>query len=145
MSAYGAIPRATSSASLPSTLWPLTLTPTNNGAPQYLTIHHLTLATAQDHHGLLDYLHQVFADEIERGQTYPQETLQGEMYARESFDAYFFAGDVFLAITGREHTTLEAGDHYTETDIQLRDAHGGRNWDQSVAGFYYVRSIRRRR
>ncbi|EIN06582.1 hypothetical protein PUNSTDRAFT_72627 [Punctularia strigosozonata HHB-11173 SS5] len=139
MSAYGAIAKSESLEPLGSTLWPVTPRTADTKARQYLTIHHLTLARALNYSGLLDYLHKVFAEEIERGTTYPQETLQGELYTRQDFEAYFFAADVLLAIIGHDKTTVEDRDGVIETDVQLENARYEREWEECVAGFYYVK------
>jgi hypothetical protein len=131
MSAYGAITRPVASALLAPTIWGCT---PNNKRPnllsKQLTIHHLTLATARSHQGLVDYLHTVLALDIEAGRTYPQETLEGEGV----FEAYFFAADVFLAIVGDR----EAIEDVKEVNVSVEDSRNGRSWDDCVAGFYYV-------
>ena len=66
MSAYGAIKRSNSGPP-PSTTW--RLKSKRPDSPRYLTVHHVTLETAEQFPGLVDYLHRVFADELDRGQT----------------------------------------------------------------------------
>lgn len=153
MSAYGAIDsRLANQAQLASTIWPLK-TSTLDGdklwtAKLHLTLHHLTLKRALALPGLVEYLHTVFAHFIEEGATYPQETAPGEMYERTAFETYFFAGDVIVAVIGSgldeeaskytasmEDTRKEA----TEISVDIDAARAGRTWQESVAGFYYVR------
>ncbi|KAI0359638.1 hypothetical protein OH77DRAFT_1395107 [Trametes cingulata] len=142
MSAYGAITTRTSAASpLPSTTW--RLASKRPDAPKHLSLHHITLQTAQKFPGLLDYLHRVFADELERGQTYPQEILPGETYTRTQFDAYWFAADVLIAVTGLPTSDgaadpLDAPDG-SQIQIGFAEAVEGRAWEDCIAGCYYVK------
>ncbi|OBZ69727.1 hypothetical protein A0H81_10425 [Grifola frondosa] len=92
---------------LPSTKWHLK--GKRPDSPKYLTIHHLKLATALAQPGLVEYLHKVFADELERGLTYPQEILPGENYSREMFEGYYLAGDVLVAVLGEVDKQTESG------------------------------------
>ncbi len=69
MSAYGAINTPTISIVLPSTTWHLKSK--HPDTPSSLTVHHLTLTTAEAFPGLVDYIHKTFADELARGQIYP--------------------------------------------------------------------------
>ncbi|TFK51083.1 hypothetical protein OE88DRAFT_1630569 [Heliocybe sulcata] len=135
MSAYGAIaaPRG-SDAPLSSTIWAIERK--DSTVTDYLTIHHLNLARAQALDGLIDYLHHVFAEEIDAGLTYPQEVPVGELYTREAFDAYFFAGDVFVAVSGAEIGSLASG---SDVSFGINDARRGRDWSDCIAGFYYVK------
>lgn len=137
MSAYGAINTSTNTIFLPSTTWHLKSKRLD--APSSLTIHHLTLATAEGFPGLVDYIHKTFADELERGQTYPQEILAGEEYTRASFDAYYFAKDVLVAVLGRE------GDEPQQDGVAVptgfAEAVGGRSWEECIVGCYYVSPI----
>ncbi|KAH9855989.1 hypothetical protein C2E23DRAFT_866553 [Lenzites betulinus] len=140
MSAYGAI-TARSSSSLPSTAWKL-LSKREN-APKYLTLHNLTIAAAVNHHGLIDFLHSVFAAELEDGRTYPQEILPGESYTRAQFEAYFFAADILVAVLALPSSDgavdVLAGPDGTQVQIGLAEAVGGRTWEESIAGCYYVK------
>lgn len=142
MSAYGAIHAArTSSESLPSTFWRLSARKTDLHARTgtgYVTIYHLTLAKALTYPDLIPYLHASFADELERGMTYPQEILQGESYTRSAFEAYFFAADVLLAIIGPDKAFAEGKQDGSEVRITLDEARNGRSWEECIAGFYYV-------
>ncbi|KAF9012506.1 hypothetical protein BDQ17DRAFT_1344028 [Cyathus striatus] len=127
MSAYGAISRPSAGRALPSSLWS-----SAKSSRGYITIHHISLATASKHEGLIDYLHLVFSQVVEDGMTYPQE---GDM-TRDTFEAYFFGADVFVGIIGGKDM-----DDITETEIEL-DIHSSkdqRTWEDSVAGFYYVK------
>jgi len=133
MSAYGAITKPLTFATpLAPTTW--TCEP-NVKRPdlssRQLTIHHLTLETARSSRGLLDYLRAVFAIDIEAGRTYPQETMESE----GAFEAYFFAADVFLAIVS-EGGSVEIA---KEVDTSIEDSRKGRNWEDCIAGFYYIK------
>ena len=135
MSAYGAISvRNRPAEPLASTVWSCkTRTP---DSPKYLSLHHLTLLTASTLPGLIEYLHKCFAEELERGMTYPQEILQGETYTQEMFQAYFFGADVIVGIVvegevpGADGGAIQAG---------IEDARRGRSWEACVAGVYYIK------
>jgi GNAT superfamily N-acetyltransferase len=141
MSAYGAIASQTSSRPpLASTIW---LPKPSATSASHLLLHHLTLSRALKLPGLVDCLHSAFAEIIEEGATYPQEILQGEEYTRAAFEAYFFAGDVIVAIAGHDEskdpqTVANPGQ---ATAVDLQDTAKGREWEECVVGFYYVGSI----
>ncbi|RPD57750.1 hypothetical protein L226DRAFT_537624 [Lentinus tigrinus ALCF2SS1-7] len=140
MSAYGAIKRS-NSAPLLSTTW--RLQSKRPDSPKYLTVHHITLETAKQYPGLVDYLYRVFADELERGQTYPQEIQPGEVYSRDQFDAYYFAADVLVAVLGLPAQDgvadpLDAEDG-SQVSVGFGEAIGGRTWEECIAGCYYVK------
>ncbi|KAH9919427.1 uncharacterized protein B0H18DRAFT_1028119 [Fomitopsis serialis] len=140
MSAYGAIltPNRTAGP-LPTTRWRLQPTSKYTPAPDaHLTIHHLTLATARAMPGLVEYLHKVFADELERGLTYPQEIRAGEEYALETFEAYYFAADVLVAVIGEGSSGEEIVDG-REVELGIEDAVKGRSMEECIAGCYYVK------
>ncbi|KAF8070748.1 hypothetical protein FPV67DRAFT_1488598 [Lyophyllum atratum] len=130
MSAYGPIKRSTTDSSpLPASTWPIESASDHRS----LSIHHLTLSTAQRLEGLLDHLTAVFAQEVQDGLTYPQE---GEM-DRSTFDGYFFSADVFVGIIGDTAPINRREGEVADPDIEV--ARGGRPWDQCVAGFYYIK------
>ncbi|KAI0628980.1 hypothetical protein C8Q77DRAFT_326404 [Trametes polyzona] len=140
MSAYGAI-NTRSPSPLPSTTWKLASKRAN--APKHLTIHHLTLESAEKFPGLVDYIHRVFADELEQGRTYPQEILPGKPYTRDQFDAYFFAADVLFAVLALPSPEgaadpVKAADG-SQVPIGFAEAVGGRTWEEAIAGCYYVK------
>ncbi|KZT05359.1 uncharacterized protein LAESUDRAFT_737507 [Laetiporus sulphureus 93-53] len=143
MSAYGAILSKSGSEPLPSTQWQLQgKGGPSAAAPNYVTIHHLTLLEARTLPGLVEYLHGVFADELLRGMTYPQEILSGEVYTQEQFEAYYFAADVLVAVLGNEGEA--AGENaepsrYTVVPYGIEEARSGRQWEECVAGCYYVK------
>lgn len=132
MSAYGNIKRPELLGSLPSKLWRLTSAPTDSPTRSYVTTHHLTRSDARRLIGLLEHLTAVFALEVERGLTYPQE---GEI-DQPDFESYFFAADVFVGIVGY-HPRGDRGEAEIELDIDA--ARAGRPWDECVAGFYYIK------
>lgn len=138
MSAYGAILGASRKADLPTTRWQLNPTSKSTPAPNtYLTIHHLTLATACAIPSLVEYLHKTFADELERGLTYPQEVLPGESYTLEAFQAYYFAADVLVAVTGvGADGAVTDGE---ELQLGIGEAIKGRTLEECIAGCYYVK------
>lgn len=141
MSAYGAILGPLRSADLlPSTIWKAASKRTSEDEnPRFLTIHHLTLSSALALPGLVQYLHGVFVDELERGMTYPQEIRTGEEYTQAMFESYYFAGDVLIAILGHGKHANESVDG-SEIATDINDARQGREWAECIAGCYYVTS-----
>jgi len=152
MSAYGAIshPTRTSPLRLPTTAWPHPRDPTTT-----VTLFHLNPSAMVDASAdtgrnrnsipeLFDHLHAIFADEVEKGLTYPQEDMRDP----DAFRAYFFAADVVIAIVGLpgEHGVSESrqdGEQHgdalpvpREVEIDLPHV---RAWDECVVGFYYVK------
>ncbi|KAG8756387.1 hypothetical protein FRC12_010595 [Ceratobasidium sp. 428] len=77
---------------------------------------------------LIGLLHEEFAQELEAGQTYPQE---GPM-DRATFEGYFFAADVFvgMAVTNEEVGVL--------AHKSIEDVRAGRSWDESVVGQVFL-------
>lgn len=139
MSAYGDIKRAQNAALLSPTVW--VFPPRDPGSESgndagYITVHHLTLATARAFPGLLEYLGGIFAKEVEDGLTYPQE---GEM-SQETFEAYFFAADVFIAIVGGESPGTATAGAQELLNASISMERGGRTWKDCIAGYYYVRT-----
>lgn len=136
MSAYGVVSKPCGSdAPLPSTVWvgkPNPKRPELNATPKHLTVHHLTLATALSLPGLIDHLRGIFSLDIEAGRTYPQETITGEGV----FEAYFFGADVFIGLAGDGEASIK--DDTKETNVTIEDVRQGKNWEDCVAGFYYV-------
>ncbi len=129
MSAYGAIQRAYTGDGLPSTVW------YSSSKTKYATIHHLTLQTAKPLDGLIEYLHQVFAEEVDGGKSYPQE---GPIDLA-AFENYFFAADVFVAFMG----ALEHPDEFEEpkeSSLGVAETKAGRSWEDCIIGYYYVGS-----
>ncbi|KAF8345547.1 hypothetical protein F5887DRAFT_965590 [Amanita rubescens] len=113
MSAYGDLKVPSSGRILPTMNWP-TKSPTT-----YITTIHLTLSTARQSPGLVEYLNMVFVKVVEDGRTYPQE---GDM-SGEAFEKYFFAAD----------------EAQTNGEATLKDLRAGRSWEDCVAGFYYIK------
>ncbi|EKM53410.1 uncharacterized protein PHACADRAFT_259773 [Phanerochaete carnosa HHB-10118-sp] len=134
MSAYGAvISRNRPAAPLASTAW---LCKPRASVPTHLTLHHLTLASASMLPGLVPYLHRCFADELERGATYPQEILPGEPYTQAQFETYYFAADVIVGIVGLGDAPDSDG---AAVQGGVEEARQGRGWEECVAGVYYVK------
>lgn len=129
MSAYGDIKRLVKNAPLSSTIWKSDAQ--NGKETSYITVHHLTLLAARQLPGFLEYLGAVFAKEVEDGLTYPQE---GEM-GQETFEAYFFAADVFVGIVGGPPSAERAE---AASQLSIEEARDGRTWEECIAGYYYV-------
>ncbi|THH04316.1 hypothetical protein EW145_g5611 [Phellinidium pouzarii] len=108
-------------------------------------MHHLTLTTAP--HELLSFMHNEFADEVARGDTYPQESPAGERLSREAFEGYYFAADVMLGLNVYSADVQSYGvdadsvreDVGTVVNVGINVAKGERTWEQCVAGFYYIK------
>lgn len=136
MSAYGNIKRTDSEplTHLPPTVWNFQSSRArSHSGPEYITIHHFTLATARALPGFLEYLGAIFSKEVADGMTYPQE---GDM-TQETFEAYFFSADVFVGIVGSSpRTVIVSGSEQQGLDIEKERA--GRTWNDCVAGYYYV-------
>jgi hypothetical protein len=132
MSAYGEIRRGSTSSTiiLPSTIWGLKSHGSDSDGR--ITVHHLNLSSARQLPGLLDYLNKIFANEIKNGQTYPQEEEMGQA----TFEAYFFAADVFVGIFGG--LSMECMVEGGNAEVDIDDARATRSWEECVAGYYYV-------
>ncbi|CEL56559.1 L-azetidine-2-carboxylic acid acetyltransferase OS=Schizosaccharomyces pombe (strain 972 / ATCC 24843) GN=ppr1 PE=1 SV=1 [Rhizoctonia solani AG-1 IB] len=123
MSAYGAIAVPSNRSKDPlKTLSYVSKQPENS-----ILVVHLTQETVPS--DLVELLHKEFEQELERGQTYPQE---GPMDLA-TFQAYFFAADVFvgLIVPSGEAAALQTGD--------IERIRAGRNWDECIVGSYYVK------
>ncbi|KIK96702.1 hypothetical protein PAXRUDRAFT_825681 [Paxillus rubicundulus Ve08.2h10] len=132
MSAYGSISRPSRASYLPSTAWQ-----SPRDAHAFVTLHHIDQSAINLHPGLFDYLHSTFADEVDKGLTYPQEDVRDP----NTFGAYFFGADVFVAISssGDITTKTELEGDIKEVEMNLEGARGGRSWEECVTGFYYVK------
>lgn len=106
-----------------SLLKSLTLVQNKGDNPIGLSFHHLKWSTVPD--DLLLVLHSEFADELERGNTYPQEGP----FDLNNFQQYFFSADVFVAIQ------VDADESRV---YDLQEARSGRDWIECLYGFYYV-------
>ncbi|CCL99223.1 uncharacterized protein FIBRA_01238 [Fibroporia radiculosa] len=143
MSAYGVIAATNRSGPLASTQWGLASKPESTYSASTLTIHHTTLASAQAVPGLVSYLRKVFADELERGMTYPQEILSGQDYSQDMFEAYYFAADVLIAVLDNEDPS-RSQDEFTQTsdgsaiEGGIEQAIKGRGLEECIAGCYYI-------
>lgn len=141
MSAYGAISTAgRPKEPLASTIWHTKVKDSQDAqtSPKYLTLHHLTLSTADKLPGLVSSLHKSFADELERGRTYPQEILQGDEYTQSAFESYFFAADAIVAIIGYDDSLFQSKPDGSVVTQTVEEAQSGRTWEESLAGVYYV-------
>jgi len=163
MSAYGTISRAPRTPYLPSTIWPWpeqasrldsrqgpnpTLSDPSQRNVKFSTIsiHHIDeYAVRKGHEGLFEYLHSVFANEVDKGMTYPQE----DVHDSAIFTSYFFVADVIVAVAGTKGDGVNVGtvvdgpgdQAVEEVDMGLDEARGGRSWEECVIGFYYVRPV----
>ncbi|KAF5393361.1 hypothetical protein D9757_000521 [Collybiopsis confluens] len=133
MSAYGAIERSSATASpLPSTVW------STRSPDEHVTVHHLREASADP--DLVQYLANVFIQELHEGRTYPQE---GASFDSVAFKNYFLAQDLFVGIAttlaARGHVESGADSDVVETSLRIDEARDGRSWDECVVGCYYVK------
>ncbi|KAF5348702.1 hypothetical protein D9758_006778 [Tetrapyrgos nigripes] len=138
MSAYGTFTRSTGDyqlgAILPSTIWCTNVSSSNNTPDRpYITIHHVTLTNALPAPGLISHLASVFGAVVEEGRTYPQE----DVITVDSFEKYFFAEDVFIAVQAMG--TINSEKDASVTSLTLDEARNGREWETCVVGFYYVK------
>ncbi|KDN43873.1 hypothetical protein RSAG8_05866, partial [Rhizoctonia solani AG-8 WAC10335] len=124
MSAYGTIatPSGCSGQPLKALSYVIQNKPENS-----ILIMHLTKETAPN--DLVGLLHKEFGEELERGQTYPQE---GPM-DRAAFEAYFFAADAFVGVIIPSEETVALQNENIER------VRAGRGWDESIVGSYYVK------
>ena len=136
MSAYGIISKLRASDNLlPSTVWStggLSGVVEPQTEHNLISIHHFTLSHAQQYEGLVHYLQSVFAGVVEEGRTYPQE----DELTAESFEAYFFGGDVFVGVALPNGELHPDGSHFPTRNEAIASA--SKNWGESIAGFYYV-------
>jgi len=139
MSAYGNINRAQRTSYLPTTLWD-SPPAESDGVQSFVTIHHIDRSVVDSAQtGLFNYLHSIFANEVDTGLTYPQEDIRDPV----AFGAYFFGGDVLVAISCRgDPPTIKSDQHgVREIDLGLDAARNERTWEECVAGFYYVSGV----
>lgn len=137
MSAYGVINRPQRTSYLPATLWDSPRVEPDLGTQSFVTIHHIDRAAVERiQTGLFNYLHSIFADEVDKGLTYPQEDIRDPA----AFGTYFFGGDVLVAIAGKgDPPAIESEARGVREIEQSPDAaRNGRTWEACVAGFYYV-------
>ncbi|CAE7083298.1 unnamed protein product [Rhizoctonia solani] len=124
MSAYGTIkaPSNRSKEPLKTLSYVIQNKPENS-----VLVMHLTKETAP--YDLVGLLHREFEQELERGQTYPQE---GPM-DRAAFEGYFFAADAFVGVVipSEETATLQ--------NENIERVRAERSWDECIVGSYYVK------
>ncbi|KAI7828862.1 hypothetical protein BC939DRAFT_443134 [Gamsiella multidivaricata] len=80
--------------------------------------------SAATHPSLVEAMQQVFNHEVERGDTYPQESVLDD----SQFENYFFSGDAFVLLKGR---------YQQATAIGTRS--GADQWQTDLLGFFYVK------
>lgn len=79
---------------------------------------------AMAHNTLFEAMGTVFNNEVDRGDTYPQEYRLDT----SQFDNYFFSGDAFVLLKG----------HYDRaTDVQPKSS--ASEWDSDLLGFFYIK------
>jgi hypothetical protein len=119
MSAYGAIslPLNHRTEFLESRLYPVAKKPGYS-----VLVLHITRQSAPT--DLVGLLHGGFEQELEGGQTYPQEGPMG----RATFEGYFFAADVFVGML------VSDGEAAALAHKNIDEVRGGRSWDESVVG-----------
>ncbi|GJJ77648.1 hypothetical protein EMPS_10007 [Entomortierella parvispora] len=79
---------------------------------------------AAAHSTLLEAMGTVFNNEVDRGDTYPQE----HRLDTAQFDNYFFSGDAFVLLKG----------HYSHaTDVLPKGS--ASEWDDDLLGFFYIK------
>ncbi|KAG8749185.1 hypothetical protein FRC14_001621 [Serendipita sp. 396] len=137
MSAYGLLPTLQSTREpLPPTIY--TMKAKSSPDPlrknwTHISVHHITLSTAPL--DLVKALYKEFSSELERDQarTYPQEAGMTE----DEFKSYFFARDAFVGIGFKDGS----GDPSIQSRQlgSVEESRIGREWDDAVAGFYYVK------
>jgi hypothetical protein len=143
MSAYGTITADGRKADLlPPTTWELAESVHCELAEPFsrLALHHLRLDTARSLPGLLEYMHQVFATEVEAGRNSQEAnassgaTPESRVYTRAEFEAYFWAADVVIAIgTNADNESKPV----LVEDLEV--ARAGRSWEDILVGFYYIK------
>ncbi|KAL5532003.1 hypothetical protein ACEPAF_5566 [Sanghuangporus sanghuang] len=96
----------------------------------YVVMFHLTPESAPS--DLVAFIHKEFADEVDRGDTYPHEPDTGTRLSREVFEGYFFVADVLVGIRidHSSHPDLLPG-----IDSTSLSETGSKK--DCVAGFYY--------
>ncbi len=120
MSAYGSIATQKTPLQLP-TRW------TSPGG-QSIIVFHLNDARSFPHPDLLDLMFCEFNDELDRGNTYPQEGVM----TREAFNAYFLSADVCIGIL---HPN---GQSALSRNLSIETMLGSRTWKEAFVGAYYV-------
>ena len=58
--------------------------------------------------------------------------------SQETFEAYFFAADVFIAIVGGESPGTATAGAQDLLNVGILMERGGRTWQDCIAGYYYV-------
>lgn len=112
------------------TLAPTTYSSSNSN----IIVHHVTKDTCPQQ--LLEILYEEFEKELEIGRTYPQESPIG----LEGFQNYFFQGDVFVGtICIAPETAQTTSSKVVMVPDGIEEARAGRDWEDCVAGSYYVR------
>ena len=154
MSAYGAIQRS-SQPNLTAPILPTIWTHKKHGRSIvifHIPSGHATLLESS----LRTYLYSEFADEVDRGNTYPQEVIgdpsdtnaTNARYTQDSFESYFFGADFFLGISVpgdmneleyKEIGNIEGVPVRATPALELEHIRAGRKWEDCVAGYYYVR------
>ncbi|GAB1523310.1 hypothetical protein RhiTH_006442 [Rhizoctonia solani] len=131
MSAYGTISTPSNRSKEPLK----TLSYVSKQPEHSILVIHLTKETAPK--DLVGLLHGEFEQELERGQTYPQEGPMDQM----AFEAYFLAADVFVGLI------VPSGEVAALQSENIERVRAGRDWSRSShicnAGFVVRLPFRR--
>jgi hypothetical protein len=102
-------------------------------AKSFVTIRHIDRFMEHAQTDLFNFLHSIFANEVDKGLTYPQEDIRDP----EAFRAHFFGGDVLVGIAGSGDLPAIKNEHrgVREIELGLDTARNGRTWEARVAGF----------
>ncbi|KAG0043104.1 hypothetical protein BGZ83_011830 [Gryganskiella cystojenkinii] len=129
-SAYGSIARPVSDKTMDSVLPRHSLLRSNDGADATLfniadsTTETSYLLAASKHKSLVGAMNFVFSNEVDRGDTYPQEFPLDAA----QFDNYFFSGDAFVLLRGK---------YESAKDVDSRAE--PRDWEEDLLGFFYIK------
>ncbi|KAL5483186.1 hypothetical protein ACEPAI_8415 [Sanghuangporus weigelae] len=147
MSTAGAISKP--STQLNATLWKVRPKDEDQDVSR-VVMFHLTLENAPS--DLVAFMYKEFADEVNRGDTYPHEPDSGTRHSREAFEVYFFfAAEVLVAIRigrstlpellpGIDATSVSETKALENPDsITLENITNSRSWKDAVAGFCHVK------
>ncbi|KAF8678966.1 Acetyltransferase (GNAT) family [Rhizoctonia solani] len=115
MSAYGTISTPSNRSKEPLK----TLSYVSKQPEHSILVIHLTKETAPK--DLVGLLHGEFEQELERGQTYPQEGPMDQM----AFEAYFLAADVFVGLI------VPSGEVAALQSENIERVRAGRDWSQT--------------
>ncbi|KAG0305073.1 hypothetical protein BGZ98_004630 [Dissophora globulifera] len=114
----GEVPATTNSAPIAAVLFRITSNESIDDASRAFTL------GASTHSTLVEAMHQVFNNEVEKGDTYPQEFVLDET----QFHNYFFSGDAFVLLKGNYSNAAEVEKKPSKQD-----------WEDDLLGYFYVK------